>query len=161
MPEATALVVLSHGSLARGLVEAGSMIVGKSPDLHYVCLNEGEGPESFRQEVDAILNGLTGSEVLFMVDLFGGTPSNTASMVFLEHMTAPPPPGSRSRAVGIVTGVNLGMLLEAMSHQASMGAEELVSHLIEVSPTTVVDVGQMLREEVRNQMSPQGSESKG
>lgn len=44
----TAIVVLSHGDLARGLVEAARMIAGDQPGLRGVGLEEGEGPESFR-----------------------------------------------------------------------------------------------------------------
>lgn len=153
MTDVTDIVVLSHGTLAKGLVEAASMIAGKSENLHYVCLEEGQGPDSFREKVNLVVHGLTGKDVVFLIDLFGGTPSNTASMFYLEQMTAPTVPETPKKTIGLMTGVNLGILLEAMSNQQSMGAEELVSHLVSVFPTTVVNLAQVLKDEL-NKRSP-------
>jgi len=171
LPRMTAIVVLSHGSLSKGLVEAACMIAGKSSKLEYVCLEEGEGPENFRRKVDAVLNTFSEDDVLFLVDLFGGTPSNIASMLFLERAQAdtggqtsecPKPPvkqgsqgevaalaSDRRRSFALVTGVNLGMLLEAINNRANMRPDELASHLVKVSPATIVDLGRVLLEGVR------------
>ena len=145
MPATTAILVLSHGSLAKGLVEAACMIAGKPPKLEYVCLEEGEGPDSFRRKVDAALKTLGEGDVLFLLDLFGGTPSNVASMIFLEHAQAD---AAGRQSFALVTGVNLGMLLEAVNNQGNMGAEDLASHLLKVYPATIVNLGRVLLEGV-------------
>lgn len=151
MSATTDIVVLSHGNLAKSLVETAVMIAGRSDNVHYVCLEEGEGPDSFRNKVISVLDRLTSKDVVFLIDLFGGTPSNTASMLFFEHMAQPAEASTPKKAFGIMAGVNLGLLLEAMSNQHEMGAEQLVSHLVDVSSTTIVDVVEVLKEQLKRQ----------
>lgn len=145
MPD-TAIVVLSHGDLAKGFADAARMIAGVQPKVYWVGLGEGEGPEAFRGKVEQVLASLEGDDVLFLVDLFGGTPSNVASMLFLENVRGV---ASRPRRLAIVSGVNLGILLEALANRQAMGVEELASHLVDASSSTVVNVGQLLLGEAR------------
>lgn len=105
------IVIASHGDFAHGIKQSGEMIFGQQEDVASVSLIPSEGPESFRQkvieEVKAFKNP---DEVLFLVDLWGGTPFNQISSLVKEHENW-----------AIVTGLNLPMLLEA--YGSRMGSD--------------------------------------
>lgn len=54
--------------------------------------------------------------VLFMVDLFGGSPFNAASIIAMKHEN-----------MEIVTGVNLPMILEVLGSRDFSSVSELLS----------------------------------
>lgn len=110
-----ALVICSHGSLAKELLRSCEMICGQGTNLAAVGLEPGESPEVLLSKYDKILKDLdTSSGVLFLTDLFGGSPYNTACRIAMEREN-----------IRVVAGVNLPMLLEAV-------------HLLELSPDEVI-----------------------
>jgi mannose PTS system EIIA component len=104
------IIVATHGGLARELVHTAQIIVGAQSDLTPVCLEIHEGIEDLKRKfLSAMKAERSGREgYLVMVDMFGGTPSN----VSLEL--------SQSHPIKVVTGANLPMLLEAITHRPIM-----------------------------------------
>jgi PTS system mannose-specific IIA component len=96
------IVVITHGDLARELVEATRKIVGELPGAAAVSIGWGEDPAAARQAIEAALAEVGDGDALILTDMFGGTPTNL-SLPFL------------SRRVEIVTGVNLPMLIKLTS----------------------------------------------
>ena len=116
------LIVVSHADLAEALVNSANMLVGKAEQL--VC--EGIYPENSPEEFyERLLEGIrkvdTGEGVVALVDLYGGTPSNIVFKL------------SRENNVRIVTGVNLPMVIYAISERsADTTQHELVKGLLSV-----------------------------
>ena len=96
------IVVITHGELARELIEATRKIVGELPGAAAVSIGWGEDAAAARQAIETGLAQVGGDEVLILTDMFGGTPTNL-SLPFL------------SQRVEIVTGVNLPMLIKLTS----------------------------------------------
>jgi PTS system mannose-specific IIA component len=95
------VVVVTHGQLARELVNAAEAIVGDLPQFSAVSIGWHDDVEDAREEIrQAIQRMQEGSGVLMLTDMFGGTPSNLG-MTFLEP-----------EKVEVVTGVNLPMLIK-------------------------------------------------
>ncbi len=95
------VVVVTHGQLARELVNAAEAIVGDLPQFSAVSIGWHDDVEDAREEIrQAIQRMQEGSGVLVLTDMFGGTPSNLG-MTFLEP-----------DRVEVVTGVNLPMLIK-------------------------------------------------
>ena len=101
------IIVATHGGLARELVHTAQLIVGAQDDLQPICLEMHEGIEDLKRKFLAAFRpeseGITG--YLVLVDMFGGTPSNVAFEL------------SQTHPVRVVTGANLPMLLEAITHR--------------------------------------------
>ena len=96
------IVLASHGDLAEGLKMTGSMVFGDQPNVATVSLMPSMGPDDFRQKVEEAVASFDDPEdVLFLVDLWGGTPFNQISGLFDAHPSW-----------AILTGVNLPMLVE-------------------------------------------------
>ena len=98
------ILIASHGTFARGIYESGNMIFGQQDKVRYVYMLPEEGPEDIREKMKKAIDKLDCQEVLILVDIWGGTPFNQASLLLEQH------PNWQ-----MITGMNLPMLLEAYS----------------------------------------------
>ena len=116
------IVLASHGDLAAGIRQTGSMVFGDQPSVAVVSLEPSMGPDDFRAKVEEAIASFEDQEqVLFLVDLWGGTPFNQISGLIEGH-----------DSWAIVTGVNLPMLIEAYSQRfdAKNTAHAIAKHLV-------------------------------
>jgi len=94
-------VIVTHGHLAGELLAAAEMIIGPISHIAAVSIGWHDDVDAARDEVQrAITRVAQGGGVLLLTDMFGGTPTNIASM-FLDE-----------GAVEVVTGVNLPMVIK-------------------------------------------------
>lgn len=94
-------LVVTHGDVAKELVNAACRIIGENPRLQAICIGWDEDVVSARRKIEEAIGRMEqGSGVLILTDMFGGTASNL-SLTLLD-------PGK----VEVVTGVNLSMLLK-------------------------------------------------
>ena len=108
-------ILLAHGSMAEGMVDAVRRIAGSGPDAVVAVSNEGRGPERLERELDELIGER--SAVIF-TDLQTGSCALVARLVCRER-------GSRV----IVFGVNLPMLLDFVFHRG-LPLDELVPRLL-------------------------------
>lgn len=116
------IILASHGEFAKGILQSGSMIFGEQENVKAVTLMPSEGPDDVRAKMkDAIASFDNQDEVLFLVDLWGGTPFNQANTLFEEHKDK----------WAIVAGMNLPMLIEAYGARLSMeSAHEIAAYIL-------------------------------
>jgi PTS system mannose-specific IIA component len=94
-------LVVTHGHLGQELVAAAEMIVGDFSHIQAVSIGWHDDVNDARKDIEKRISEVeTGSGVLILTDMFGGTPSNIA-LSFHD-------PGK----VDVVTGVNLPMLIK-------------------------------------------------
>ena len=119
------IILASHGEFAKGILQSGSMIFGEQPDVKAVTLMPSEGPDDLKAKIEeAIATFENQDEVLFLVDLWGGTPFNQSNGLIAGH----------EDKWAIVTGLNLPMLIEAYASRMSMTtAHEIATHICEVA----------------------------
>lgn len=99
-----AVVLISHGALAQGIVDSFEMLCGRSDRLYAVCLACNDGPDDFSRKLQALEDTLSGyDEVLVLADVTGGTPCKAA---LGEYLAKP--------HVHIISGMNLPMVMEAV-----------------------------------------------
>src|SRR5690349_24642237 len=100
-------VIVTHGHLAGELLAAAEMIVGPISHIAAVSIGWHDDVDAARDEVQrAITRVSQGGGVLLLTDMFGGTPTNIASM-FLEE-----------GVIEAVIGVNLPMVLKLATSTA-------------------------------------------
>lgn len=119
------IILASHGQFAEGILQSGSMIFGEQENVKAVILKPSEGPDDLRAKLEeAVASFDNQDEVLFLVDLWGGTPFNQSNTLFEEHKDK----------WAIVSGLNLPMLIEAYASRFSMeSAHEIAAHIIETA----------------------------
>jgi len=112
------VVVVAHFKLAREMVAATELIVGKQEQFTYVDIFPDEEVEQVRGRVVQALKGANcGDGVMILTDMFGGTPSNL-SLSFLEE-----------GKVEVVTGVNLPMLIKLVTYRQDKSLPELAEFI--------------------------------
>lgn len=119
------IILASHGEFANGILQSGAMIFGDQADVKAITLAPSDGPESLKAKMEEAISTFENQdEVLFLVDLWGGTPFNQSNMLIEGH----------EDKWAIVTGLNLPMLIEAYASRMSMEtAHEIASHVAKVA----------------------------
>ncbi len=109
-------VVVGHGDMPRGLVDAVRRIAGDAAASLSAVTNEGKGPDVLRAEVDAAAG--PGPAIVF-VDIQSGSCGLAAAYACR---------GCVGRAV--ISGVNLPMLLDFVFHR-ELTIDTLVARLVD------------------------------
>lgn len=122
----TGIIVVTHSNMADGIKDAAEMIVGEQKGFFSVGYYVGESLEDLYKKIEDIilLNTLYENWIIF-IDMFGDTPSNVASVICTKYN------------VTIVTGVNLGMLMEAIVSRNSSKGDDLIDSLLEVGKSSI------------------------
>ncbi|HJG36997.1 PTS sugar transporter subunit IIB [Enorma phocaeensis] len=114
------IVLASHGDLAAGIKQTASMVFGDQPDVVSVSLQPSMGPDDLRAEIEKEVATLSDSEqVLFLVDLWGGTPFNQINGLLDGHPTWAAVTGMNLPMV--ITAYTLRMNPEATAHEIAAG----------------------------------------
>lgn len=107
------IVLASHGTFAEGIKMSGQMIFGPQENVAAVTLMPEMGPDDLRAKLlEAVAGFEDQDQVLFLVDLQGGTPWNQVSLLLAEE-------GHENWVA--VGGLNLPMLVSAYGER--MGSD--------------------------------------
>ncbi|RVU97874.1 PTS mannose transporter subunit EIIAB [Coriobacteriales bacterium OH1046] len=124
------IVLASHGALAQGIMESGSMIFGPQESVAAVVLTPDMGPDDMHRKLLEAVAALADQEhVLFLVDLWGGTPFNQVSRILEEE---------QHEDWVAVTGLSLPMLVAA--YGSRMGADTAAAVAEEIYPEAKASV---------------------
>ncbi|WP_299978256.1 PTS fructose transporter subunit IIA [Desulfobacula sp.] len=115
------ILLVTHANLGSTLIETVEFILGKSQDnLFSVSINIQEDPNSLRKKIKKGISKVkTDNGVIILTDMFGGTPSNL-SYSFLEE-----------GQIEVISGVNLPILLKAVTARSKMDMDTLTLSLVE------------------------------
>ncbi len=98
------LVLVTHGQLASEFRAALEHVVGPQENMETISIGPDDDMEQRRSDIlDAVARADSGSGVILLTDMFGGTPSNLAISVM------------DSANVDVVAGINLPMLIKLAS----------------------------------------------
>jgi PTS system mannose-specific IIA component len=118
------VVLVTHGAFAHSLAEtATTVLAGQSMltevPLIPVSFGQNDGKDTYWSALTkAVDDADRGSGVLVIVDMFGGTPSNLALALLAD------------RAVEVVTGLNLPMVLRAMQRCQTLPLHDLARDVL-------------------------------
>jgi PTS system mannose-specific IIA component/PTS system mannose-specific IIB component len=111
------VIIGTHGIFSTEILKSAEMIFGKQENVGAVTFKPGEGVDNLVEKYNKLINELDCTDgVLFMVDLFGGSPFNAASIIAMKHDN-----------VEIVAGVNLPMILETFGSRDFSNLSELLA----------------------------------
>lgn len=118
-----AIIIATHGVAAEQLLKTTEMLIGEQSDVAYIDFVAGENAETIMGKYQEKLSGELAhcDEVLFLVDMWGGSPFNAANRV-IDGKTN----------MDIVAGVNIPMLVNTcMARDDVESLSELVSVALE------------------------------
>lgn len=117
-PKKIAGVVVTHGHLANELLAAAEMIVGPISHITAVSIGWHDDVEVARAEIERAMQQVSqGRGVILLTDMFGGTPTNIASMFLSEG------------EVEVITGVNLPMVIKLATQSGDEGLADLARQI--------------------------------
>jgi mannose PTS system EIIA component len=107
------MILVTHGKLAEEFVHAMQHVVGRQEAVETVCIGPNDDMERRRKEIsDAVKKVDSGTGVIILTDLFGGTPSNLAiSLMKAGH-------------IEVIAGINLPMLIRLAKARNSMAVQD-------------------------------------
>ena len=112
----TGLIIATHGMFSEELLKSSEMIFGSQENVGCITFKPGEGVENLVSKYNKLIEKLDCDDgVLFMVDLFGGSPFNAASILAMKN-----------DKMEIISGVNLPMLLEVFGSREFSSLSELL-----------------------------------
>ena len=122
MSEAARGIVVGHGAMAQGLVDAVKRIAGDASDALTAVSNDGKGPEQLKADLEAVAGE---GPALVFVDLESGSCGIAAAYA------------CRAKAErAVVCGVNLPMLLDFVFHR-DLPLDELAARVVERGRTAI------------------------
>lgn len=140
MSEKIGVILTSHGEMAKGVLNSATMIFGKQDDVDADIFPDGSRPEDLRKKYeDSIASFGPDAKVLFICDIWGGTPFNQASQIVAQHPDR----------MALIAGMNLPMLIECYTARGQMDLDKLVDHLVQTGKDQVksLDVDALLNDD--------------
>ncbi|HYE66639.1 MAG TPA: PTS sugar transporter subunit IIA [Pyrinomonadaceae bacterium] len=132
-------VIVTHGHLAGELVAAAEMIVGPVSHITAVSIGWHDDVDVARAEIERAIKQVSqGRGVLLLTDMFGGTPTNIASMFLAEG------------EVEVVTGVNLPMVIKLASQSDEESLVEIARRVRDQGQEGIYLAGDLLAPQKRS-----------
>lgn len=122
------IIVGTHGDFANGILQSCEMIYGRRDKLKAVTLVPGEGPDDVVAKYEKAIKELGTEKVLFLNDLLGGSPYNAACRIVATNEN-----------YGIVTGVNLPMLIAMSGAQDADDGSATIAELMQQAADAAKD----------------------
>jgi PTS system mannose-specific IIA component len=125
-------VVVTHGQLATELLAAAEMIVGAVAHIAAISIGWQDDVEAAHDEVERAVSRVSqGRGVLLLTDMFGGTPTNIASMFLSDD-------------VEVVTGVNLPMVIKLATQTGEQPLAEVARLVRDQGREAIYLAGELL-----------------
>lgn len=126
-------VVVTHGQLANELLAAAETIIGPVAHIAATSIGWQDDFEAARDEIErAIARVSQGRGVLLLTDMFGGTPTNIASMFLAEG------------EVEVVTGVNLPMIIRLATQETEEPLHDVARRVRDQGREAIYLAGELL-----------------
>lgn len=122
--------VITHGKMAEGMIDSVDMVVGDTENVVFNELKRGEDIEAFGQRVLETTKEVKSEDgVLIFVDMFGASPYNVSFMNSRDM---------EADKYKLIAGVNLPLLIEAISSRGMMTLDELYNHLLDMKSDSII-----------------------
>lgn len=103
-------ILAGHGKQAIEIVNAAEMVFGQMDQIDVVTFLPGENVDNLKEKYRNIINRYPeAEEILFLVDLYGGSPYNAAFEIVAGE-----------ERMDVITGLNLPMLIDAAGIRMTM-----------------------------------------
>ena len=131
------ILLVTHGDFADGIKNSTELIVGKSEKFTALGLYQGDSIEDFNKKVlNYAIELDDGNGVLVFSDLYCATPFNSTVV-------------NNTRLKGhdyrSISGVNLPMLIEALTCRDNMNLEELSEYVMDIGRNGIKELIKEMR----------------
>ena len=131
------IVVITHGRLSEVLADTASLIMGPQPDLKAVTFSARESLDNLRQKVQEATEPFRETGCLVLTDILGGSATNICAELLSQDW------------IRILTGVNLPMVMEAVSQRGSLDLLTLARKVHGGGVKGIIDLKDFFEERAR------------
>ncbi|XZR53276.1 MAG: PTS mannose transporter subunit IIAB [Enterobacteriaceae bacterium] len=112
-----AIVISMHGNASSSLLSTTEMLIGKQKNVECVDFLTGDNTDNLFIKYNKKINFLNiKNGIIFLVDIWGGSPFNTISRIAIKK-----------KNIEIISGVNIPMLIELfMAREDNLSLKELI-----------------------------------
>ncbi len=132
------VIVVSHGSYAKSLVESSELIMGEQEHVHAFGFFLGENVEELREKVEQKIKEIReedqNKEILILTDMRSGSPFNAVTLLMQNYRFYH------------IAGVNLPIFLEILGTREFQKGQELKDMAMSIGRDTIVDVNKMMED---------------
>lgn len=117
------VILVSHGNLAKGLLDSLEMLAGKREDVIAIGLKNGVTADQFALDFAAIINEMPNdAQIILLADIIGGSPLTTAmnTLASLDRL-------DKTLAIG---GMNLPLALTTVLMKDAFEGQELITNVL-------------------------------
>ncbi|MFO7728519.1 MAG: PTS sugar transporter subunit IIA [Desulfonatronovibrio sp.] len=127
------IILVTHGNFGESLLDAATMIMGQDENCTALGIDVSRPMNEIIEELQQTVKKMdTGSGVLILTDMFGGTPTNI-SLSLLSHTQTE-----------VITGVNLPMVLKALGGR-DKNLEQLAQEIKAAGKQGILVAGDVLK----------------
>lgn len=126
------LLLLSHGNLAKEMMKTAELILGEFSGVEAISLLYGNDLTEYKNNIIKVVKSAKEDGLLIITDLFGGSPFMISSQVYSEF--------NNEVDVDVVTGMNLGMVIQLISMKANKTVDELRKIAVTAGNDGIVDL---------------------
>ncbi len=129
------ILIAGHSSLAKGMLTASEVILGKEKLIKVVDVKREDSPQEITASIEKALDSLFAKTdtVLVMSDIFGGSPNNVSFALAKDRLKG----GEKIR---VITGVNLPMLLEVLTKREELGIDDLAMKGVSAGQKGIINI---------------------
>lgn len=130
------VIVVSHGSFSKGVVDSVQMLTGEQKDFVAYGLYPEQTVTDLTEKLEEELkNTPEGEEVIFLSDLFHGSPFNAVVSLMKDYKFSH------------ITGINIPLVVSLMLERyEGNSAEEICETILEDAPETIKNVNKLFEE---------------
>lgn len=130
------IIITGHNHFASGILSSLTMIAGAKDNVYAVDFLSDDNDLSLEGKFNKIIDENKDSEILFVCDLMGGTPFKVASKLAFTNDN-----------YEVVTGINLGGLIDTSMKLDKMSIGELKTSCKEASIKSVIPLEKVITKE--------------
>ena len=130
------IIITGHNNFASGILSSLTMIAGAKDNVFAVDFLSNDNDLSLEGKFNKIISDNKDSEILFVCDLMGGTPFKVTSKLAFTNNN-----------YEVVTGINLGGLIDTSMKLDKMSIGELKTSCKEASIKSVIPLEKVITKE--------------
>ncbi|ARC54707.1 PTS mannose transporter subunit IIAB [Candidatus Riesia sp. GBBU] len=140
------IIVSTHGVSAEYIIKTSEMLTGNQKNIGYVNFLSNESSELLIKKLLKKIQEIDISEgILFLVDIWGGTPFNIINKVMIEK-------GRKN--YDIISGVNVPMLVELfLIREEECKVDRIVNLITEVGRKEIKSFNHSINKDIKNKNS--------
>lgn len=134
------IIVTGHGNFATGVLSAAKLIAGTPEKLIGIDFTENDTVETLEEKIKKGIEELNTEEILVLADLAGGSPFKVSATIGV----------SSDKNIKVLSGTNLGMIIETALLRDGKNLEEVVAFAKESGVTSIQEFEMKVKKEIED-----------